>query len=549
MKARKTVGWLLITMMFLAFAIPSAQAAALPNGANSVSKEIEIVLDGKVIQSDVPPYILPKIFVTMVPLRIISEELGAKVIWNEQDQQVVIVGKENTYMIMEKGAKTAMVNGQAIPLESSVELKNSRMMVPLRFVSEQLGLKVDWNQQLRRITLTTQNTTPELPDQGHVDEEVDEEIDKSIDETEKAGLRGVWISTVYNLDWPSQSSYGNATKQMAEYSKLLDELQGLGINAVFVQVRAAADAIYPSRLVPWASSLTGTQGRDPGYDPLALMIEETHKRNMEFHAWFNPFRASVDAKLEKLASNHIAKQQPDWIVNASNKLYINPGVPQARQHIIESISEVAQNYDVDGVHLDDYFYPSNVAFADDAAFKAFNPEKFRSKEEWRRNNINVFVRDLGQAIKAANPDISYGISPFGVWRNQKDDATGSDTKAGVTAYDSMFADVRTWIKQGWIDYINPQIYWSLSFPAARYDKLVDWWAQEVQGTGVDLYIGHSPYKLGTKEAGWDSAQELINQLNYNKQYPQITGDVFFSVKDLMRNPLNIKETLQTYYMK
>ncbi|MHA7962672.1 family 10 glycosylhydrolase [Paenibacillus sp. CAU 1782] len=540
MKARKTVGWLLITMMFLAFAIPSAEAASLPNGANSGSKEIQILLDGKVIQSDVPPYILPAVYVTMVPLRVISEELGAKVIWNEQDQQVVIVGKENTYMIMKKGSKTAMVNGQEIPLDASVELKNSRMMVPLRFVSEQLGLKVEWNQELRRITLTTQNIAPKPPDQGGVDE--------NNDQTEKAELRGVWISTVYNLDWPSQSSYGNATKQMDEYRKLLDELQALGMNAVFVQVRAAADAIYPSRLVPWATSLTGTQGRDPGYDPLALMIEETHKRDMEFHAWFNPFRASVDAKLEKLSSDHIAKQQPDWIVNASNKLYINPGVPQARQHIIDSIIEVVQNYKVDGVHLDDYFYPSNVSFADDAAYKAFNSEQFRTKADWRRNNINVFVRDLGQAINAVNPEVSYGISPFGVWRNQATDATGSETKAGVTAYDSMFADVRTWIKQGWVDYINPQIYWSLSFPAARYDKLVDWWAQEVQGTGVDLYIGHSPYKLGTKEAGWDSAQELINQLHYNKQYPQISGDVFFSAKDLMRNPLNIKEALQTYYM-
>jgi uncharacterized lipoprotein YddW (UPF0748 family) len=544
MIARKTVGWLLIAMMFLALAIPSAQAAALPDGASIGSKDIEIRLDGKLIQSDVPPYILPRIFVTMVPLRIISEELGAKVAWNEKDQQVVIVGKDNTYMMMEKGSKIAMVNGQAIPLEASVELKNKRMMVPLRFVSEQLGLKVDWSQQLRRITLTSQGTAPEQPIQNPVDGDSGE----SNVEPEQAGLRGVWISTVYNLDWPSTASYGNAVKQMDEYRKLLDELQALGINAVFVQVRAAADAIYPSLLVPWATSLTGTQGREPGYDPLALMIEETHARNMEFHAWFNPFRASVDAKLEKLASNHIAKQQPDWIVNASNKLYINPGVPQARQHIIEAISEVARNYEIDGIHLDDYFYPSNVAFADDAAFKAYNPEKYRSKGDWRRNNINVFVRDLGLAIEAINPDISYGISPFGVWRNQKDDPTGSDTKAGVTAYDSMFADVRTWIKEGWIDYINPQLYWSLSLPVARYDKLVDWWVQEVQGTGVDLYIGHSPYKLGTKEAGWDSAQELIKQLDYNKQYPQITGDVFFSAKDLMRNPLNIKEALQAYYI-
>jgi len=557
-----------MSALLMALTVPVTEAAGLASNA----RPIEIVLDGKAINSDVSPYILPKVYVTMVPLRIISEQLGATVGWLQKEEQATIRGSAGQVIVMKRGAPSALVNGSSVPLDASVELKNGRTMVPLRFVSEQLGLSVQWSEKDQRITLTTRSgsstegTDTEavgehtggsetgagqsaggsvgspagpLPDQTGAQEETGQSAQE---------LRGVWISTVYNLDWPSKASYGKSLQQMAEYRTLLDELQALGMNAVFVQVRPAADALYPSLLVPWSKYVSGVQGLAPDYDPLAFMIEETHKRKMEFHAWFNPFRASVDTKTEQLTSSHIAKQQPDWIVNAGGKLYINPGIPQARQHIIDTIMEVVRGYNIDGVHLDDYFYPSNTEFADDQTFKTYNPGKTASKADWRRGNINAFVRDLGQAIHKEKSTIRFGISPFGVWRNQSVDPSGSDTKAGVTTYDSMYADVRTWIKQGWIDYINPQLYWSLSFPAARYDKLVDWWVQEVTGTGVDLYIGHSPYKLGTKEAGWQSAQEIINQLEYNKRYPEVKGDIYFSAKDLRNNPLGIKEALRSYYM-
>ncbi|MBJ6362833.1 family 10 glycosylhydrolase [Paenibacillus sp. GCM10012307] len=554
MMVRKWVAWLILATMFLTLALPAGQTAGAAGG-------IRIVLDGKTIASDAAPYIIPAANVTMVPLRIISEELGATVRWNQKEQQVTIQGGADKLIVMKRGGRFALVNDSRVDLDATVDLKAGRTMVPLRFVGETLGLNVNWNQKEQLITLTTEgNGEPSQPSSGADGDPASGgqpsegnpgnlpggDVPSGGDTPGKA-LRGVWVSTVYNLDWPSQGSYGKSLKQMEEFRQLLDDIQEIGMNAVFVQVRPASDALYPSLLVPWSKYLTGVQGLAPDYDPLAFMIDETHKRGMEFHAWFNPFRASVDAKIEQLTNGHVVKRQPEWIVNAGGKLYINPGIPEARQHIMNTIMEVVNGYNIDGVHLDDYFYPTNVEFADNHTFQAYNSDKVVSKADWRRGNINAFVRDLGAAIHAVKPKVRYGISPFGVWRNQSVDKTGSDTKAGVTTYDSMYADVRTWIRQGWVDYINPQIYWSMSFSAARYDKLVDWWVQEVKGTGVDLYIGHAPYKLGTKEAGWQSAQEIINQLKYNERYPEVKGDVFFSAKDIRKNPLGIKDALRSYY--
>lgn len=507
---------------------------SVPGNAQA-SKDIRIILDGQLIASDVAPYVIPKVNVTMVPLRVISENLGATVNWSPQAKTVTIE-QGTTLISMRAGQKTVEVNGKKIALDASVELKGGRVMVPLRFVGESLGIEVEWDGKTRTVFLNASMTAPK-PGAG-----------TGSGGGSKLGLKAAWVSTVYNLDWPSAKSYGNQLLQQQEYKALLDDLQAMGMNTVFVQVRPSGDALYPSDIVPWSKVLTGKQGTAPGYDPLAFMIEETHQRGMGFHAWFNPFRANTDTDLSKLASNHVAVAQPDWILKSGNGLIINPGIPAARQHIIDTIMEVVNGYDIDGVHLDDYFYPSSGGLQDDSTFKNYNTNSLSTKEDWRRDNINEFVRLLGESIHNAKPKLQFGISPFGVWRNKAADATGSDTSAGVTAYDSMSADVRTWIRQDWIDYVVPQIYWSLSFNAARYDKLVDWWVGEVSGTGVDLYIGHSPYKLGTKETGWQTAQEIINQLEYNGKYPDIVkGDVFFSAKDLRRNPLGIKEALQAYY--
>jgi uncharacterized lipoprotein YddW (UPF0748 family) len=483
---------------------------------------LSIYMDGKKINSDVPPYVIPKQNITMVPLRVISENLGAAVGWS-QSSKTAQISATDLKLSMTVGQKFALVNGDKVPLDASVQVRNNRVMVPLRFVSVQLGLKVNYYQSSKAIMLESDSGgTARL-------------------------LKGAWVSTIFNLDWPSAGSYGNQEVQQQEYIQLLDELQDMGMNTVFVQVRPSADAFYPSQIVPWSKFLQGEQGLAPEYDPLAFMIDETHKRGMKFHAWFNPFRASTDTKTDNLASNHVAVAHPDWIVNSGGKMYINPGVPDARMHIIAAIMEVVKLYDVDGIHLDDYFYPSSGTFDDQQAYASYNAKGFTDIDAWRRDNINQFVQQLGKSIHAVKPKVEFGISPFGVWRNKADDSSGSDTTASITAYDSMHADVRTWIRQGWIDYVIPQIYWSLTFSPARYDKLVDWWANEVRGSNVDLYIGHSPYKLGTKEAGWSSAQEIINQLKYNKNFVEVKGDVFFSAKDLRRNPLGLIPALRQYY--
>ncbi|WP_055107668.1 family 10 glycosylhydrolase [Paenibacillus ihumii] len=521
----------------------------------AAARPIEIILDGRLLTSEAPPYIKPKNNVTMVPLRVISEGLGAQVDWLPVTKSVTI-DKDGNTIVLRKGSPTAQVNGTAVSLDVSVEISSGRTMVPLRFVGEQLGLQVDWNSASRTITLTSQSTsTPPAEKPAPITPPVEQPAPPPATQPPGGGggateLRGVWISTVINLDWPTKVSYGNEEQQKQEYIKLLDEMQDMGLNAVFVQVRPTADAIYPSKLVPWSVYLTGTAGQDPGYDPLAFLIEETHRRGMEFHAWFNPFRASMNADTSKLPSNHVVHQHPDWIVKFADKLYINPGIPEARQHIIDAIMEVVTGYDIDGVHLDDYFYPSGETakskFNDDAAMKRYN-EKQLSKGDWRRDNINQFVRDLGRSVHEAKPDVSYGISPFGVWRNKASDITGSDTKAGMTAYDSTYADVRAWIRNEWIDYVTPQLYWSLTRPEVRYDILVDWWAQEVRGTDVKLYIGHSPYKIGTTEIGWQSADEIIRQLEYNERVPEVKGSIFFSAKDLKKNPLGLISLLKSYF--
>jgi uncharacterized lipoprotein YddW (UPF0748 family) len=483
---------------------------------------ISIYLDGNKVTSDVSPYIIPKLNVTMVPLSVISKNLGAGVTWTQATKTAVITKSELT-LTMKIGQKYAMLNGKREELDATVQVKNGRVMVPLRFVSNQLNLDATWYQSAQTIKLQSKD--------GLADH----------------SLKGAWITTLYNLDWPSSGSYGNAALQQEEYVQMLDELQAMGINTVFVQVRPSADSLYPSKLVPWSKILQGIQGLAPNYDPLAFMIAETHRRGMEFQAWFNPFRANTVANTENLASNHVALTNPEWIVKSGNKMYINPGIPEARKQIIDVVMEVVNNYEIDGVHLDDYFYPSDGKFDDDLTYATYNSNSIATKDDWRRDNINQFVQQLGQSIHLAKPAVQFGISPFGVWRNQSMDVTGSDSKASVTAYDNMYADVRTWIRQDWIDYVVPQIYWSMSFQAARYDKLVDWWANEVRGTNVKLFVGHSPYKLGTTETGWSTPEEIINQLKYNNKYFEVKGDVYFSAKDLRRNPLGLIPALQDYY--
>ncbi|OMD73565.1 family 10 glycosylhydrolase [Paenibacillus odorifer] len=559
MNYRKWMLGLLVLVLFLPLWSPGARAAAV---------QITIELDGEALASDVPPYITAS-NVTMVPISVISKGLNAGVVWNQSSKTVTIT-QGDTEIKLTSGQKSALVNNASVTLDTSVQIKQGRVMVPLRFVSEQLGLQVIWDQATKHISLYSNTEPPQAadpetpavptatpvftptptPTPTATPKPTSPTVPSIPGASANKEMKGAWISTVFNLDWPSVASAGNEAKQKQEFDNLLDKLKAVGFNAVFVQVRTSADSLYPSVLVPWSKVLTGTQGKNPGYDPLSYMVSAAHSRGMQFHAWFNPFRATTDASTSALASNHVAKSNPEWIVDAGGKKYINPGIPAARQHIIDTVLEVVKGYDVDGVHLDDYFYPSGVSFADDTAYKTYNTKNLSSKADWRRDNINEFVRQLGEQIHKVKPKVSYGISPFGVWRNIKKDSTGSDTTAGVTAYDDMYADVRTWIKQGWIDYVAPQIYWSLSFSTARYDKLVDWWVKEVENTNVKLYIGQAAYKVGASDqkAEWQSGDQIINQLKYNEKYKEVAGSIMFRANDIVvRNPFGLSNLLTFYF--
>ncbi|NGZ74160.1 family 10 glycosylhydrolase [Saccharibacillus alkalitolerans] len=519
-------------MVLLAVVLLLPAWSGLGGSKAQAASVIRIMLDGQRIQGDVDPYIVSN--TTLVPMRLVSENLGAQIKWS-QSEKVVTINQGGTLLSIPLGSKTAFVNGNSVELEASVASLNGRIMVPLRFVGQGLGLGVNWDQASQTITLTTPDgsigvPTPGVPDsQGRL-----------------TALRGAWVATVSSLDWPSSK---DASKQKAQFSSMLDQLQETGINAVFVQVRPSADALYPSSLVPWSSVLTGTQGKNPGYDPLAFMIDEAHKRGMEFHAWFNPFRASTGSSTSGLASNHVAKAHPDWIVNFDGKLYINPGVPAARQSVIDDVMEVVNNYDIDGVHLDDYFYPygesSSKKFGDDATYKQYNTGNYSNKGDWRRANINSFVQTLGTSIHGVKPAVSYGVSPFGVWRNASSDPLGSNTKAGVTAYDTTYADARAWIKNEWVDYVAPQVYWSNASTAANYKTLVDWWANTVEGTDVDLYIGEAAYKVGTSEAGWSSANELADHLAYTIGRKNVDGNIFFRAQHILAG--KVRNVLESYW--
>jgi uncharacterized lipoprotein YddW (UPF0748 family) len=359
-------------------------------------------------------------------------------------------------------------------------------------------------------------------------------------------FRASWVASVTNIDWPSKTGL-TAAQQQAELIGWLDDAVRQHHNAVILQVRPTADAFWPSKVEPWSQYLTGHQGGDPGYDPLAFAVAEAHKRNLELHAWFNPYRLSMGTDLNALVPTHPARQHPDWVVSYGGKLYYNPGIPAARKLVEDAIMDAVSRYDIDGVHFDDYFYPYPVAgqvFADDATYQQYG-SGFPVRADWRRHNVDLLVSELAERIHAVKPWVKFGISPFAVWRNKATDATGSDTTAGVQTYDDLGADTRKWVRERWLDYIAPQIYWNIGFAPADYAKLVDWWSGVVDGTGVHLYVGQATYKVGvsTQSPAWMDPAELSRHLSYNQAHSQVLGDIFFSAKDVRANRLSHMDIL------
>ncbi|NEY32995.1 family 10 glycosylhydrolase [Streptomyces sp. PRKS01-65] len=348
-------------------------------------------------------------------------------------------------------------------------------------------------------------------------------------------MRGMWLATVANRDWPSKAGL-SAAAQRAELIAHLDTAVRCRLNTVVFQVRPTADALWPSPYEPWSQYLTGTQGKDPGWDPLGTAVAEAHARGLELHAWFNPYRIANHADPARLVAGHPARVHPEWVVPYGGKLYYNPGLPEVRAFVQDAMVDAVARYDVDAVHFDDYFYPypvSGQTFGDDAAYAAHGGG-FATRADWRRDNIDRLVREMAARVKAVRPTARFGISPFGVWRNAATDARGSDTQAGVQTYDDLYADTRTWVREGWIDYVVPQLYWNIGLPAADYAKLVSWWAGVAQGSPTKLYVGEALYKAGdpAQPAAWQDAAELSRHLTLAGQYAQVRGHVFFAAKDV-----------------
>lgn len=349
-------------------------------------------------------------------------------------------------------------------------------------------------------------------------------------------LRGMWVATVENVDWPSKPGL-SASAQQAELIAYLDQAVDRRLNAVILQVRPAADALWPSPYEPWAQCLTGVQGKDPGWDPLGTAVREAHSRGLELHAWFNPYRVANHTDRSRLAATHPARLHPDWALPYGGKLYYNPGLPEVRSFVQDAMLDAVRRYDIDAVHWDDYFYPYPVAgesFADGAAYAKYGAG-FADKAAWRRANTDKLVQETAQRIKAVKPGVRFGISPFGVWRNASTDPLGSRSAAGVQTYDDLYADTRGWIKKGWIDYICPQLYWNIGFAAADYAVLLPWWNDVVRGTGVDLFIGEALYKAGdpAQPAAWQDPAELSRHIDFAAGYDQARGHVYFSGKSVV----------------
>ncbi|MGW2598302.1 glycoside hydrolase family 10 protein [Streptomyces klenkii] len=353
-------------------------------------------------------------------------------------------------------------------------------------------------------------------------------------------FRGMWAATVVNVDWPSKPGL-EPRQQQDELTALFDAAVARRLNAVLLQIRPTADAFWPSPFEPWSEYLTGTQGRYPGWDPLSFAVREAHRRRLELHGWFNPYRIANHTDPGRLVPTHPARIHPEWAVPYGGKLYYNPGLPEVRRFVQDAMLDAVSRYDLDGVHFDDYFYPYPVAgqrFDDDTAYARYG-SGFPDRAAWRRANIDRLVREMGERIKRRKRHVQFGISPFAVWRNRSTDPLGSDTRAGVQTYDDLGADTRKWVREEWIDYIVPQVYWHIGFAAADYAKLVPWWAETVRGTGVRLYVGEALYRAGdpAQPAPWQDPAELSRHVALGRRHAEVLGNVYFSAKYVVGDPI------------
>lgn len=350
----------------------------------------------------------------------------------------------------------------------------------------------------------------------------------------KREMRAAWIQTVY------QGEYATMTpdEMRRDFTRKLDKLKELKFNAIFFQVRPESDAWYKSRLEPWSRFLTGTQGVGPipEWDPMEWLIKECHKRGLEFHAWINPYRAAANANIP-LSPDHPYAKHPEWFFRYNNQLLYNPALPQSRRHISNVVADIVSRYDVDAIHMDDYFYPYPVAgqSLNDQAYFSRDPRGFSNIEDWRRDNVNLLVKEIKATIMAHKPWVRFGVSPFGIYRNRKSDKNGSNTN-GLQNYDDLYADVLLWDREGWVDYIVPQLYWEMGHKSADYTELVYWWGKNVKK--AHLYIGQDVKRTMDKE-------QLHPKMVMSREVAQ--GNVMWPANEIFRNTGGIQQELKENY--
>lgn len=361
----------------------------------------------------------------------------------------------------------------------------------------------------------------------------------------KREFRAAWIQSVNGQfrGMPTEKLKQNMIGQ-------LNSLQKAGINAIIFQVRPEADALYASRLEPWSRFLTGVQGKEPEpyWDPMQFMIDECHKRGMEFHAWINPYRTKTTLKSE-LAPNHVYNIHPEWFVTYGDQLYFDPALPESRRHICMVVSDIVSRYDVDAIHMDDYFYPYPIKgkdFPDDASFARFGGG-FSNKGDWRRSNVNVLIKKLHETIREIKPWVKFGVSPFGIYRNESSDPLGSKTK-GLQNYDDLYADVLLWAREGWIDYNIPQIYWHIGHPVADYETLVKWWARNTENR--PLFIGQSVMNtVQNADPKNPSINQLPRKMALQRAYQTIGGSCQWPASAVVENAGKYRDALIAEYHK
>ncbi len=366
----------------------------------------------------------------------------------------------------------------------------------------------------------------------------------------KREFRGVWVASVENIDWPSSPNL-SVEDQKAELINLLNAHKRTGINAIMLQIRPAADAFYAKSREPWSKWLMGKQGKapSPAYDPLEFAIAEAHKRGMELHAWFNPYRATNDGKFFALSPTHITNIKPEWFYIYGGIKLFNPGIPEVRDYIVRVFLDVVDNYDIDGVHMDDYFYPYQIDgqhINDAETFKEYGGD-FTDIRDWRRDNVDQLVKMLTDSVHKHKPRIKFGISPFGIWANTYQNPQGSATHGGSSYYE-QFADSRRWVKEGWVDYINPQLYWPIGDRSAAFDTLLDWWSDNTYNR--HLYIGMAAYRINERRRSkFKDPGQMPAQIRYLRDNERVQGSVYFSSKSLLNNPLGFTDSLQQNYYK